>query len=340
MARMRFGVRVPNSGPLASPENIVKVAQRAEEMGFDSVWVHDHVLWSDHMHRHHISSGSAHALEEEQTPDFFEALTTLSYLAAVTKSVTLGVACLVCPCRNPIYAAKQLATLDHWTGGRLIAGVGLGSKASQGSKEFEAFGIKPGTRGWMTDEFMQAVVALWTQDLASYEGRSVSFKDAEMFPKPIQKPGPPLWVGGWTDKAAERAGRYGHGWIPGWLSPAEMARGRDIVVKTAQENGRDPSEITIAIEKLSAIARTRDEALELAKDTIEESSHTYERDVDNLEFALQRHIVGSVDDVRRRMDEFAEAGVTHVELKIIYPSLDVMFQQMELWVEEIIPRYR
>ena len=340
MARLAFGVRVPNSGPLASVDHIVQVATAAEAMGFDSVWVHDHVVWSGEMHRHHISSGAAQALAAGQEPRFYEALTTLAYLAGATRRVRLGVACLVLPCRNPIYVAKQAANVDWLSGGRLIVGVGLGSRASRDSGEFEAFGVAMRHRARMTDEFMQAIRALWTQPRASFEGRYVRFKDVEMFPKPLQRPGPPLWVGGWTDAAAERAARYGDGWIPGWLSPDEMRRGREHLVRVAESQGRDPSRITVAIEKLAAIAPTRQEAMELALPTIEESRRTYERDVDSVEFALERHIIGSVDDVRRRVEEFAQAGVEHVELKLIYPSMDSLMRQMELWARHILPIYR
>ena len=93
-------------------------------MGFDAIWVHDHVVWSSEMHRHHISSGAAEALTDTQDANFFEATTILSYLAAETKKIVLGVACLVMPCRNPIYAAKQYSTLDHLAKGRLLVGVG------------------------------------------------------------------------------------------------------------------------------------------------------------------------------------------------------------------------
>src|SRR4051794_29973194 len=201
MAKVQFGVRVPNSGPLSSVENIVRAAKEAERLGFDSIWVHDHVVWSSEMHRHHISSGAAEALADSQDADFFEALTMLAYVAAHTEAIRLGVACLVVPCRNPIYAAKQLATLDHITGGRLIAGVGLGSKASMDSKEFDVFGVPTSKRGVMTDDYLQAMRAIWTQPLASYDGRFISFRDAEIFPKPVQAP-LPMWVGGWTDHAA------------------------------------------------------------------------------------------------------------------------------------------
>ncbi len=340
MKKIQFGVRVPNSGPLATKENIVKAAKEAEKMGFDSVWVHDHVVWSSEMHQHHISSGATEAIREDQEANFFESLTTLAYLAAETKSITLGVACLVMPCRNPIYAAKQTATLDWLCNGRLIVGVGLGSKATRESKEFEVFGVPLKPRGRRSDEYIEAMKAVWVQPLASYQGKYISFKEAEIFPKPVQKPHPPVWVGGWMDLAAVRAGKYGEGWIPGWLSPKEMERGCEILDKTARERGRDPSNITIAVEKLAAIARTRDDALNLALPTIRESSNSYERDVDNVQFALDRHIIGSVADVRRRVDEFIEAGVQHFELKIIYPSMESLFEQMALWSKEIIPHYQ
>lgn len=292
------------------------------------------------MHRHHISSGAAEAITDDQNADFFESLVTLSHLAAETKAIKLGVACLVMPTRNPIYLAKQTATLDHFCGGRLIVGVGLGSKATRESREFEAFGVPITPRGRRTDEYIEAMKALWTQPLASYQGKYISFDAAEMFPKPVQSPHPPVWVGGWMDQAAMRAGRLGDGWIPGWLSPQEMARGVHILGDAARKVERDPERITVAVEKLASIALNRDAALEMALPTIRESSRTYERDVDNIQFALDRHIVGSVDDVRRRVDEFIEAGVRHFELKIIYDSMESLVEQMTLWADKVAPHYQ
>lgn len=339
MSRLQFGVRVPNSGPLSSVENIVRAARESEALGFDSIWVHDHVVWSSEMHRHHISSGAVDALADDQTATFFESLTTLGYLAAETSRVQLGVACLVMPTRNPIYAAKQTSTLDHLCDGRLIVGVGLGSKATQSSSEFEVFQVPWKRRAPLTDEYIDAMKAVWTQPLASFKGETIEFENAEIWPKPLQDPHPPVWVGGWTDHAARRAGIRGDGWIPGWLSPGEMAKGRDVLREAAEEHGRDPDGITVAVEKLTAIARTRDEALERALPTVRQSSMTYERDVDDVQFAMDRHIFGSVDDVRRRIEEFAEAGVAHFELKFMYPTLDDLLSQMELWAETILAEY-
>jgi probable F420-dependent oxidoreductase len=336
---LQFGVRVPNSGPLSSIENIVRVAKESEALGFDSIWVHDHVVWSSEMHRHHISSGSVDALADDQTATFFESLTTLGYLAAETERVKLGVACLVMPTRNPIYAAKQTSTLDHLCDGRLIVGVGLGSKATHSSSEFDVFQVPWKQRAPLTDEYIDAMKVIWTEPLASFKGSTIEFENAEIWPKPLQQPHPPIRVGGWTDHPPRRTGIRGDGWIPGWLSPSEMAKGRDVVRATAEEHGRDPDGITIAVEKLTAIGSTRDEALERALPTVRQSSMTYERDVDDIQFAMDRHIFGSVDDVRRRIEEFAEAGVTHFELKFMYPTLDDLLFQMELWAETILPHY-
>jgi probable F420-dependent oxidoreductase len=291
------------------------------------------------MHRHHISSGAAEALADDQDANFFEAMTTLAYLAAETSKVTMGVACLVMPTRNPIYAAKQAATVDCLSNGRLIVGVGLGSKATQSSNEFEVFEVDWKKRAPLTDEYIQAMKAVWTQPLASFEGPTMRFENAEIFPKSIQRPHPPVWVGGWTDHAAVRAARHGDGWIPGWLSPSEMARGRTVLLEEAAKQGRDGSEVTIAIEKLTAISRNRDDALARALPTVRASSMTYERDVDDIQFALDRHIFGSVEDVRRRVDEFVEAGVEHLELKFLYATMDELLDQMTLWAEEILPHY-
>ncbi|MBI1993946.1 MAG: LLM class flavin-dependent oxidoreductase [Deltaproteobacteria bacterium] len=194
MHKIQFGVRVPNSGPLSSIENIVKATKHAEELGFDSIWVHDHVVWSSEMHRHHISSGAAEAVTDTQEANFYEATSVLSYLAAETKKITLGVACLVMPCRNPIYAAKQYATLDWLCKGRLIVGVGLGSKATRESDEFGVFGVPYDRRGDRADEYIQAMKAVWTQPIASYQGEFIRFKDAEIYPKPVQKPHPPVAI--------------------------------------------------------------------------------------------------------------------------------------------------
>ncbi len=136
---MKFGIRLPNSGPLATRKNIVEVADSAERLGFESVWVHDHILWGTEQHRTHLSAGSAEALDESQKPNFYESITTLSYIAGRTSNVKLGIAVLVLPLRNPLVVAKQLANVDVLSEGRLIVGVAPGAPSIT-RHEFEAVG--------------------------------------------------------------------------------------------------------------------------------------------------------------------------------------------------------
>ena len=123
--KVSFAIRVPNSGPLASPSSMLAVAQEAEAFGYDSVWVHDHLTWSDEIHCTDIPSGSDDTHTGNATPDFYEAMTSLAYLAGQIKKVRLGIACVVVPCRNPLLAAKQIATLDMLCDGRLDSDAGV-----------------------------------------------------------------------------------------------------------------------------------------------------------------------------------------------------------------------
>lgn len=337
---IRFGVRLPVSGPVAGVESIVSAARSAEELGYDAVWVHDHLAWSTEMHRHHISSGAAESIEESQNPDFYESLTTLSYLAGMTSKVRLGIACVVLPCRNPVYLAKQAANLDVLSQGRLILGVGLGSKASRMSKEFDLLNVPFKKRARITDEYIQALRSIWTQPHASFHGRFISFDGVEIFPKPLQKPHPPIWVGGWTPFSRDRAARLGDGWIPGWLSPQEMKENVEILRENARSLGRNPSEIRIAVEKWVSVGTSKDEALRNAHQTITESLATYERDVNRFEQAEERHLFGSPDDLIDKLNAFVDAGVEEFELKFIYPTLDRLLEIMSLFADKVMTAFR
>src|SRR5262245_2464989 len=154
-SKISFGIRVPNSGPLASPDLIVQVAGEAESLGYDSIWVHDHLTWTEASHSTYTSSGSE-ASNTGGSPDFYEAMTTLAYLAGLVRSVRLGVACLVVPCRNPLLAAKQIASLDVFCNGRLDIGLGIGSPSTLKSPEYEVLGINRKLRGKIADDYIRA----------------------------------------------------------------------------------------------------------------------------------------------------------------------------------------
>ena len=215
-------------------------------MGFDAIWVHDHVVWSSEMHRHHISSGAAEALDRHPGGKFFRSDDDPVVSGGGDQKNRSRRRLLGHALQKSDLCRQAVLDFGHLAKGRLLVGVGLGSKATRESDEFGVFGVPYERRGDRTDEYIEAMKAIWTQPLASYKGDFIEFKDAEVFPKPFQKPHPPVWVGGWMKLAAKRAGKYGEGWIPGWLSPKEMKVGCDILAtnrrrKTAAIRKKSPS---------------------------------------------------------------------------------------------------
>lgn len=337
MNKVTFGNRIPNSGPLASPESIIRVAQESEALGFDSIWVHDHLTWTEEIHRTHISSGSEEALRFNDHPDFYEAMTTLAYLAGVVTQARLGMACLVVPCRNPVYAAKQVASLDVMSGGRVDLGVGIGSPATIQSREYEIVGVNRRVRGKICDDYIRAMKSIWTTHPSTYEGEFVSFTNAEIYPKPVQKPHPPLWVGGWTEAAMKRTARLGDGWLPAWLKPRDIGDRFQQVKEMATALDRDPGKIHLGIEVYVSIDRDAKRARENAMATFQVSRGTYERAM-TIEFLQDVSLIGSPEQIRDQVDAYAKAGVSHFEAKFIYSDLEGLSEMMQLFSQEVLEK--
>ncbi len=184
---MKFGISLPNFGKYATKDSILEVALTAEELGFDSVWVSDHIVIPDS----HEGFGDL----------FFEPLTTLAHIASRTKNILLGSSVIILPYRNPIVLAKMISTLDVLSNGRVIFGVGVGWLED----EFHALGVSFDERGFITDEWIEVLRALWTRDKASFKGQYSEFSNINFFPKPSQKPWPKIWVGG-NGKKSDRTG--------------------------------------------------------------------------------------------------------------------------------------
>ncbi len=337
MSEVTFGNRVPNSGPLASPESIIRVAKESQALNFDSIWVHDHLTWTQEIHRTHISSGSEEALRTNDHPDFYEAMTTLAYLSGIVTKARLGMACLVVPCRNPVYAAKQVASLDVMSGGRLDLGVGIGSPATIHSREYEVVGVNRRVRGKICDDYIRAMKSIWTTHPSSYKGEFVSFTDAEIHPKPLQKPHPPLWVGGWTEAAMTRTARLGDGWLPAWLRPRDIGDRFQQVKEMAAALGRDPGKMHLGIEVYVSIDRDARKAQENAMGTFQASRGTYEREM-TIEFLQEVSLIGSPEQIRAQVQAYQAAGVSHFEAKFIYSDLDRLSAMMQLFAQEVLEK--
>jgi probable F420-dependent oxidoreductase len=219
---MHFGVVLQHFREHASPTAISEVAHVAEELGYDSVWVMDHVVVPE-------------VPETRQfTPLVYDPFLTLAYVAAQTKRIRLGTSVLIVPYRDPLVQAKMLSTLDALCHGRLTIGIGTGWLP----QEFEALGVPFDQRGALVDEYVEAMQVLWTSDVVTFHGRTIRFDKVSCEPKPIQSPHPPIWVGGSSEAALRRAVRFGAAWHPSSQPPASINERRARLDQLAAEGGR------------------------------------------------------------------------------------------------------
>ncbi|HKW03674.1 MAG TPA: LLM class flavin-dependent oxidoreductase [Nitrososphaerales archaeon] len=339
-----FGVRVPISGPFAGVDTITRTASAAESFGFDGVWCHDYITWTKELHNVHISCGSLETLRPGQKPNFFESISTLTYLAGLTRKVTLGISVLIAPLRNPVLAAKQLSVLDNLANGRLIVGVGIGATRATKNADFEILGVSRLEKNGRTDELVEIMSGLWDhdRDSFSYDGTFFKFSDAEMYPKPIQIPRPPFWFAGTIEKALVRVAKYGEGWLPGGLSPEEYVKSVAFIKRTAKERfNRDLNGLRVANQIYVSINPSSDRAKENAKATLLNNSKAYDVFIgDNaFERASGVSLVGSPKEIVRKIRMYEQAGVNYYEMKFIYQSMDHFKEQMELFSKEVIPSF-
>ena len=334
---MRFGVHIPTCiegmmypVPFAKPSDILPTALLCEELGFDSVWGNDHMTTQRYVQQ-----------EFAEAPNFFEPLITFSYCAARTTRLRFATGIIVLPMRNMPVLAKQVATLDQLSGGRLILGVGAGAYREEYEALFpDARGVR---RGTIVDEGMQALRLLFTERKATFRGSTVHFEEVECFPKPAQDP-MPIYAGGNHPEVRRRAGQYGQGWMPAVLSPEEIARGIEDVHRAAAAAGRDGAAIDIAPQFAVSIGRTREEAdrrfrgsqlfkhLEsLKKSTLREQTGGFE----------QRNLIGSPEEISERIRVYERAGVTTCSgMLFVAGSVAEMREAIELFGREVLPNFR
>jgi len=218
---MKFGVWIPTCRHLATVENIRHSAVRAEQLGYDSVWVSDHVVVPQ-----------ANIVNFGET--IFDPLVTLGVLAGATSRVQLGTTVLIVPYRNAVVTAKMVSSLDALSGGRVVLGVGAGWVAAESAM----LGVPFAERGPMTDEHLEAMRELWTSPAPSFAGKYTQFSDLTFEPKPVQKPHPPIWVGGHSRAALRRTAQFGAAWHPINRSPEELRAGQAEIARLCQARGR------------------------------------------------------------------------------------------------------
>lgn len=300
---LRLGVGLPQvfgSRPVR-PDEIVAVAKLSEQMGFDSVWVQEDLL------------GRSGTLDP---------LVVLSYVAAHTDQVSLGVAVLLAPVLDPVQLAKTTASLDQLSGGRLILGLGLGDNG----QEYPAHGLDPDGRSLRFEQVVDTLTSLWTGDPVQLAGSPFDIAQVQMFPRPVQRPTPPLWFGGYADAALARAARWGTGYVGGGAQT--VAEFKDAVGRLREHLGKRP-DFTVA--KRVYLACTEHHAQ--ARLRLEKWLTDY---YGSEEKARSVALVGSKDELVEGLAELVACGAQELILNFVFEE--------ELAVEaaahEILPALR
>lgn len=339
MGDVTFGVRLPVAGPLASVSAINKTVDVADRLGYTTAWVHDFLVWTRFLDRAHVSCGSVEVVDDYSGPPIFhESITNLAYLAGLTngRDIRLGVAVLCIPWRHPIIAARQLANIDVLSGGRLDLGIGVGAPKDRNSRDYETLGISRERRYGRTKEYVRAMRAIWTQDVSSFDGEFVEFPETEFYPKPVQDPHPPIWLGGSGPTTLGMVAEFGDGWLPGLLTPTDFTEKLGEIDRKADEIGREVLDLTVGAEITACVATTHEKADEMSRKTFESMTEGFPM---TLEQAYACGLMGSPEEVTEQVDKYVKAGVRHFELKFIYHSVDQLIEEMEIFSREVAPNF-
>ncbi len=320
MSRMQFGILLPHFGKEVSATRLIDGSRLAEELGFDSVWVRDHLLW----HPHGM---------EKAGLKFVEPFIALAAIAAVTKKLILGTAVLI-PVRWPLKFSQNLASLSYMAGGRVIAGIGLGSTPG----ELAAAGLKPEDRAQIMRETVEIARLIWRENNASYKGKIFFFENVTIEPKPVEPI--PIFYGGSTRASIRRVAEYCDGWIPGRVPMATFDDRLNLLRQLTNRKiilGNIP---VVRIDKDRAKARADIDVEALARSSegtphwIKPPSGKFET-IEDLEGLL---IVGNPDDCAREIAKFRQRGVEHLvfDLRLQYHRYE---ETLRLISEELLPRF-
>jgi probable F420-dependent oxidoreductase len=328
---MRFSVQLPtcteglvNPIPFARPDDFVRLAQAAERLGYDAVWGNDHITAAPYVRT-----------KWSEPPNFYEVLMTLATVGAHTRRVRLGTAILVLPLRDPVLLAKQVATLDQLTGGRVVLAVGIGAYR----EEFEAHWPRRAAarRGELLDEGLIVLRLLLTEREASHAGAHYAFEKLELSPKPVQRPFP-IYIGGHNEAAVARAARFGQGWLPGWRPFDEIRQRTTLLRRLTAEAGRDPREVEAAVQFTLVIGRTPEEAAARYRATgMVQHRKSLAHSGRDPALAEANNLIGSPESLKEKVAFLQAAGVDHVcALQFPHDSVIEMLEQMEWFACEVV----
>ncbi len=296
---MRFGLSLPNNHGTAHVRDLVSIAQDAEALGFDSVWVSEHLFHSSYV-----------AARLGDAP-YHEALTVLTAVAAQTDRVRLGTSVLVLPWHHPARLAKAIASIDDLSAGRVLLGVGV----AQTEDEFANLGVDFHRRGAIANDTLAAIRALWSQSVPHYSGSDYQFDGLQFEPKPRQQPGPPILIGGNSPAAFKRLANYGDGWHALSVSPAEYAAGKHTIETLFAKAGRSASDLHYSVRTMASF-----------------SDQSWDRPI-----AERRTLRGTPDELRTMVGAYQDAGVAEIIVDANSGNRAEVDDLMRRFADEVMP---
>src|SRR5262245_46635165 len=301
--KIRIGIAL-GDGALdsESPDSVLEFIDDCERWDIDSVWVSDRIA----------------APRPTLDPVVF-----MAYLASRMRNMKFGTSALVLPTRHPVVLAKQLATLDFLCKGRLLLVVGIGGDDSH---DFEATGVRKEERGKRGDEAIVLMKKLWTEEQVNFQGQFYSVKDLTLLPRPYQKAGPPLWVGGRSKAAFRRAGRLADGWLVSSVTPSEVATGIEAIRSHAAEVGREVPEDHYGVLVPYVFANDSESVLRTADASIRLSKYIPPSDYSAL---------GTPDQVRKKIQDYMDVGATKFVMRPYGPR-EMHVEQVQMLAKEVI----
>ena len=312
---MKYGFYLPHNGPTAKPGDLKHIAQKGDSLGFDCMVVGDHVMVPRQSNSQYpYSIGNQVPWGEDG--EHLEQLTELTFLAGITEHIRIVPSVMIVPYRNPLLTAKMLATMDVLSEGRLTVGVGVGWL----EEEFEALDTPPfAERGAVTNEYILAFKELWTSDIPTFEGKYCQLSNISFSPKPVQKPHPPIWVGGNSRPAMRRAVELGDAWHPVGATPAtplepeELSTNLEYIKRHADKIGRDQAEVEIAMK-----------------------APLYDKEA--TASGPRRRFSGTANQVAEDIAVYSDIGVGHLIFDTRSDDLSHSLQRMAWLAEDVMPQ--
>ena len=294
-------------------------ARRAEALGFDRITTGEHLM------------------DGNPPRPTVLGLPAMAAAAGATRSLRIMTGIVIVPLYHPVMLAKLVSSVDVVSGGRLDFGIGISGQ--RGTKvEFDAVGISVRTRGRRTDEMLEVMKRLWTEEHVSHDGRFFNFEDVTLLPQPVQKPHPPIWVSGRSDAAMRRAALQGDGWYPYLFTVRRLRRSNEAIREIAAEAGRDLAGFHWGLNQPTSIMEDPEQAFAQAVENVGQRYVTSERSAEDIARALC--ISGTPEDCVQAIQERINAGVREINFSFLAPEPEQFYQQMELFSSKVMPHFK